>query len=226
MPKVTIPSTGSEIKLTEDFTFELATQWGNKSFWKVYFGIDTDQYTSTYYCVWQVPVKLPKKTALIVKEVYIKGTFAEMILKIKSCPIKELNGEKLWILVGDVNRMKGVWNKKTFPLIDRNKLNDENLANCVLLSQIDNKPTVDEVKTFFWVQLQQQLNSQTVSPELKKEHKKVTKRIRNDKELRYDISQNYVKKVLLHALMETSKVMYEKYAKRQFSPPGSIAGES
>ena len=125
MPRITIPTIGTEITLEEDWRFGLFPEDRNDKLWKMIVGTDPPGWReSLVMCENGVfsPVTLPAGTVLIVDRIYLRkggSDFDSITFRIKECPSnKALAKKRFWAKLHHVNLIKGTWNEQTVPRAD------------------------------------------------------------------------------------------------------------
>jgi hypothetical protein len=124
MNNITIPTVGSHLILTEDWTFALYPERRNSSVWNILVGQMPNWHEQYIRCGLSIfsAVTLPKWTILIVDRIYIRQNspdFDSVSFRIRECASNpKLAKKRFWAKLQDVNRVDAVWDEGTIPRRD------------------------------------------------------------------------------------------------------------
>jgi len=115
-----IPMIGSKIRLSEPWMFKLFPEKRNIKLWAVMFDEVIDQWSLHWAMmasgVWRA-MSFPAGTVLSVDRIYLRkglADFNSLSFRVVSSPDKRIVKQRFWAKLGDVNRMEGEWDEKTF----------------------------------------------------------------------------------------------------------------
>lgn len=118
--RVQVPMIGSKIRLSEPWVFRLFPEQRNIKLWQAIFGDVNDQWTFHWSMMssgmWRA-ASFPAGTVLSVDRIYLRkglGEYNSLTFRVVSSSDKRIVKQRFWAKLGDVNRIVGEWDEKTF----------------------------------------------------------------------------------------------------------------
>lgn len=107
--KLFIPTIGTTLKLSENWSFMLYGEYRNKKLWEIFAGPDNKIDFWSYRVMATMNVILPAETILIVDRIYIRKNlkkFDSVTFRLKSCDILKIKNKRFWAKLDDVNKIE------------------------------------------------------------------------------------------------------------------------
>jgi hypothetical protein len=234
--KLFIPSVGYRLKLTEDWTFSLYSEWRNRALQEALklgtvkpFGMYSHRYPEI------MNVTLPKETILEVDRVYIRATnknktgdddYDSLTFKIIDCPTINQKKVRFWAKLNDVNNIQFfVENDDSLKNVKkqrRTKLGPKLIVSQILHDISKNKPV-------YWLTKETIDGFQVLASEYKKRHlPRVLKELDLLEKTREKREREAFERGELHVPVAAAKLSFDEYVewKKQRSPVTSSVNEN
>lgn len=108
--KLFIPTIGTTIKLTENWSFTLYGEYRNEKFWKEFSGPnDKTDFWRYRGSMATMNIILPAETILVIDRMYIRKNlknFDSITFRLKNCDVLKIKNKRFWAKLDDVNKIE------------------------------------------------------------------------------------------------------------------------